>query len=134
MKQAVQDQDLVHIDARCAHWGRQIVVHKGEAKKAKRLQTLTRNGLYVLREQGLYALYLFLKYREGDGGNIIWAQIKGLWQDPAVGPLLPAHGAGPEHEAVIALTEKLSDVVLARRVTAQALIYGLYGLRAEDKG
>ena len=117
-----------NIEARCAHYGSQIVKNKAQAKDPKRLETITRNALGVMREEGLFAFYLYLQYQKKDGGKVIWDQVKALWRDEAVGPLLS--GGGGDREQVIALTEDLNDLLLAREVAERALIYALYGLRA----
>ena len=119
----------MNIEPRCAHFGSQIVQNKGQAKDPKRLQTIVRNALGVMREEGLFAFYLYLKYRWGEGGQVIWPQVKGLWQDEAVGPLWPE--GQDDREGVIALTEDLHDLLLAREVAERALVYALYGLRVE---
>jgi len=120
-----------NVEALCARYGSQIVQNKGSEKEAKRLETVTRNALGVLREEGLFAFYIYLQYRLKEGGEVIWTQVGKLWQDKAVGPLLS--GNGEERKQVIALTESLNDILLAREVTERALIYALYGLRAEKK-
>jgi hypothetical protein len=118
-----------NIEARCAHYGSQIVVHKDEVTDPKRLETITRNALAVMREDGLFAFYLYLRYRWDEGGRVLWPQLKALWQDDSVGGLL---GQGRDRQQVIALTEHLGDLVLAREVAERALVYALYGLRSED--
>jgi hypothetical protein len=118
-----------NVEARCAHFGSQIVINKGEAPDPKRLQTITRNALAVMREEGLFAFYLYLQYRWKEGGRVIWPQVRSLWRDDSVGDLL---GAGRDREQVIALTGQLDDLMLAREVAERALVYALYGLRSED--
>jgi hypothetical protein len=117
------------IEARCAHYGSQIVENKGRAGKgAERLESVARNAMGVLREDGLYAFYLFLRYRWGEGGDVVWEQIRELWAHDALGPLIERDGGRDE---VIALTESLPDLLLAREVAERALVYALYGLRSE---
>jgi hypothetical protein len=117
-----------NIEARCAQYGSQIVINKERAPDPKRLETITRNALAVMREEGLFAFYLYLQYRGKEGGHLVWNQIKALWLHPSVGPLL---GDGGDREGVIALTESLDDLMLAREVAERALVYALYGLRSE---
>jgi hypothetical protein len=129
------------MEARCAYYGSDIVKNKEKSKDPKRLETITRNALGVMREEGLFAFYLYLKYRglknkadgsqEDEGGHLIWNQVKALWQDQAVGPLLS--GDGDDRQQVIRLTENLNDLLLAREVAGRALVYALYGLRAESE-
>lgn len=116
------------LEAVCARYGSKIENRQKEAKDPKRLQTIIRNALGVLREDGVFAFYLFLQYRKGEGGGVIWDEICSLWQNPSVGPLLKAPGGKAE---VIALTDDLQALLLAREVAERTLIYALYGLRAK---
>ncbi|HID65324.1 MAG TPA: hypothetical protein EYP49_21615 [Anaerolineae bacterium] len=116
------------IEPRCAFFGSRIADEK--SVDSKRLQTVVRNSLGVLREEGLFAFYLYLKYRWDEGGQVIWEQIKSLWEDEVTGPLWK--GGLEDREGVIALTESLYELVLAREVAEKALTYALYGLRAGD--
>lgn len=118
-----------NLEAVCAGYGSAIERRKDEAKDAKRLQTLIRNALGVLREDGLFAFYLFLQYRKGEGGGVIWDEVRQLWQDAAVGPLL---GKGGGKAEVIQLTDDLPALLLAREVAERTLIYALYGLRGKE--
>ncbi|HFD38240.1 MAG TPA: hypothetical protein ENJ31_00095, partial [Anaerolineae bacterium] len=88
--------DYTHLEPLCAHFGSRIVAADGV--DSSRLQTIVRNALGVMREEGLFAFYLYLRYRWEDGGKVIWPQIRGLWREEAVGPLL---GGGDDREAVI---------------------------------
>ena len=106
-----------------------IEQQKGSDKEARRLGTIIRNALGVLREDGVFAFYLFLRYRWEDGGKVIWPQLKALWQNDAIGPLLT--GAGSDRDQVIALTDDLQALLLARDVAERTLVYALYGLRAK---
>lgn len=118
----------MNLEPRCAYYGGQIDGAKREQKARKRLETLVRQTLGVLREEGIYATYLFLNYRAKEGGSVILAQLLALWRDEAVGPLLVAGGS--DREQVIALTEELDALLLARQVAERTLVYALYGLRA----
>lgn len=127
-----------NVEARCAHYGSQIVRNKSMAKDPKRLEAVVRNALGVLRNDGIFAFYLYLQYRsrkdkdgKEEGGKLTWLQVQELWADGEIGPLLS--GNGNIRDQVIALTEDLSALLLARKVAEQTLIYALYGLRAEDK-
>lgn len=120
---------MITIEAKCAACGAKIAAgdHKVDSK---RLQTLVRNGLGVMRTDGLYAFYLYLQYRKKEGGELIWREIKALWSAPeGLGPL-PGAARADDTQAVIALTENLENVLLARKLTERALVYALYGLRA----
>jgi len=117
-----------NIDERCAHYASVIVSQRGTSKEAGALQTVIRNALGVMREQGLYAFKLFVDYRAKIGGNLIWEQTRALWQDSVVGPLLS--NAQNDLDGVRTLTTDLNDLLLAREITERMLIYALYGLKA----
>ncbi len=125
-----------HLEAVCAQYGNKIESRKDEAKDVSRLQTILRNALGVLREDGVFAFYLFLQYRakkdargKDEGGGIIWDEIRQLWRNDAVGPLLT--GKGSDRDQVVALTNDLQALLLAREVAERTLVYALYGLRAK---
>ncbi len=124
------DNTKRNLEAVCAEYGSAIERRKGGDKEAKRLETIVRNALGVLREDGVFAFYLFLQYRKDDGGGIIWDEVRKLWRDNAVGPLLS--GNGSDREQVIALTDDLTALLLAREVAERTLIYALYGLRGKE--
>ncbi len=119
----------MNVETKCAHYGSLIV---DQATDRKKVETVTRNALGVLREDGLFAFYLYLQYRSKEGGGLVWKQVKALWQDSAVGPLMSGDGNDQQtdREQVIALTGDLNDLLLAREVAERALVYALYGLRA----
>ena len=116
----------MNVETRCAYYGSHIVDQAADRKK--KVETVTRNALGVLREQGIFAFYLYLQYRSKEGGDLVWQQVKALWRDQEVGPLMG--GGGNDRQQVIALTGDLNDLLLARQVAERALIYALYGLRA----
>jgi hypothetical protein len=116
------------IEATCASYGGTITGDTSEARK--KLQTLVRNAMAVMREQGVYAFYLFLQYRAGQGGDTIWHAVRNLWSDADLGPILP--GGTDDRQRIIQLTEDLDSLLLARQVAERTLTYALYGLRAGD--
>lgn len=119
------------LEAVCAQYGSKIEQRKDEAKDDSRLQAIIRNALGVLREDGVFAFYLFLQYRKKDSGGVIWDEVLHLWQNEAVGPLMKEVKNEQEARAeVIALTDDLQALLLAREVAERTLIYALYGLRA----
>jgi len=118
-----------NLEAICARCGAGIAECVPEPKRG---QTLVRNAMGVLREDGVYAFYLYLLYRADEGGDRIWAAVRDLWRDPAAGSLLVQ--GDDEGERVIALTEDLHRLLLARQLAERALVYALYGLRAGRQG
>ena len=119
-----------NLDALCAQAASQMV-GATQTDDLKTLEGTTRNALAVMREQGLYAFYIFLRNKSAEGGEQVWKLAKQLWQNQALGPLLPERGSADER--IIALTQDLDDLLLARQLAERALVYALYGLRAERK-
>jgi hypothetical protein len=116
------------VESKCAACGSAIVQDQFSQANRKKVETTVRNSLGVLRTDGLYAFYLFLKYKKDDGGEKILEKITALWREDEIGPLLD--GRGSRTDQVIRLTENLQDVILTRQVTERALVYALYGLRS----
>ncbi len=113
----------------CAETGRKITERFGN-KKAKKAETIVRDGLGVARVDGMYALYLYLRYKDKDGGLKIWEEISSLLKTAEVGSPLGT-AKGDDVEKVIEMTESLYKVLLARQLCERALTYALYGLRTK---
>jgi len=116
-----------NLDAHCAHCAHQIVALSGTSRD-KELENRLNNALSVLQEDGFYAFYLFLKYRDLDRPpKDVWSLLRALLRGDAVGAPLP-----PEDDdtAVIQLTEDLQTLLLAKQLTERTLIYVRYGLRS----
>lgn len=120
--------NYTHLESLCAHFGGQIAQNKNQVKDPKRMETIIRNAAGVMRKEGVFAFYLYLRYRWSEGGKVIWPQIRSLWREKAVGPLLDDED---ERDAIITLTDNLSKLLLARQLAERALIYALYGLREQ---
>jgi len=60
----------------------------------------------------------------------IWCHLAALLRDPEVGGLLESSNGPDDAQALIALTEDLHKLVLAKQLMQQTLIYARYGLRA----
>lgn len=128
---------MANMETLCARYGSKIVEDKAQVKDEKRLETIVRNALGILREEGIFAFYIFLQYRgdkngKDEGGKLIWSQVSALWRDKKAGPLVSG-GGDVSRDQVIAVTEDLQTLLLARQVTERMLVYALYGLRVKDK-
>jgi hypothetical protein len=106
---------MQNLDVECAKLGREL------ARLDKDDKTLTR-ALGVLEEQGTYACFLFLHTQ--DAGSQVSAELAGfLRKVPAESPLL---GDGEIFTALQALAGDLDQLLFARDLLRQALIYGRY--------
>lgn len=122
---------VTNLDAYCAQCAHEIVSLSGQ-NRDKELENRLNNALGVLQEDGFYAFYLFLKYRDLDRPpKDVWRQIKALLQNDAVGAPLPQ---GNDDNAVIQMTEDLRKLLLAKQLTERALVYARYGLRSLPGG
>lgn len=128
MADAKPTATYVNLDAQCARYAALI---EGEIrpKDASKLEILARNGLGVLREQGIYALFMYLRYRDKGDKLGVWRHIAELLRAKEINLL---RAGGEEGACVRALTRNLDDLLLARELVDQTLIYALYGLRARN--
>lgn len=123
----------MNLDARSARIAGQLVdeVKNKPEKKRKEVENTIRNALGVMREEGLYAFYIYLQSSD--------AELRLIWDHAAV--LLSQEdlkllGKNPDlgkREELIRLTENLSNLLMARQLVERYLTYALYGLRAVRK-
>jgi hypothetical protein len=115
-----------NLDLECAKLGRALAGLQDVEEK------LLTNALSVLEEQGLYACFLFLKARGGDGGKHVSAKcaefLRGV---PAGGALL---GSGDVLAALQVLAGDLDKLLFARDLLRQALVYGRYHAKSPGGG
>jgi len=123
----------VNLDAHCAHCASEIVdLSDHGQRRDKDLENRLNDALGVLQQDGFYAFYLFLKYRELDRNpKDVWSKVKILLRKDAVGAPLPQ---GDDEAAVIEMTEDLQKLLLARQLTERTLVYARYGLRSLPGG
>lgn len=97
--------------------------------KAKDVENNIRNAMGILREEGVYAFYLYLLYRESKDATmkVIWKKAARLLSREELRLFNHDH---PTREEVIALTENLNNLLLARQLIERYLTYALYGLRS----
>ncbi len=103
-------------------------------KDKKMHESLCRNARSILREEGLYSLYLYLQYRKDKGGSQLWKILGTLLQHESLESPLPSDIQivfSPEIEnKVIGLTENYYQMVFIRVMMRTTLTYAIYGLRA----
>jgi hypothetical protein len=136
--------EIVNLDAVCAEHAYTIVkgvAPTGELSKGDKseLENTITKSLGVLQEQGVYAFFLFLEYRtEKPGAKQTVHQSWELLRTAKL-PLkeLPKNNRVDWVE-LRKLTEKLDDLLLARELLEQTLIYARYhakalGVKTEQK-
>lgn len=113
---------MENLDLKCAELGERL------AGQQKVDEKLLNNALAVLEEQGVYAFFLYLKTRGGDGGESATRTCAEFLQGvPAGRPIL---GRGDVFQALQALGQDLDRLLFARDLLRQALLYGRYHAKA----
>lgn len=116
-----------NLDLACARAGQAIA-----EKPSKELEKLVTSALAVLEEQGVYALFLFLKTRGGKAAPIIEQKVREfLKTTPQRAPLLS--GDGDVFALLQSMSEDLDKLLLARDLLRQALVYARYHARVPQK-
>lgn len=116
-----------NLDLACARTGQAIA-----EKPSKELEKLVTSALAVLEEQGVYALFLFLKTRGGKAAPTIEQKVREfLKTTPQRAPLLS--GDGDVFALLQLMSEELDKLLLARDLLRQALVYARYHARVPQK-
>lgn len=115
---------LENLDLACAKVGKTIA-----EMPSKELEKLVTNALAVLEEQGIYALFLFLKAR-GDK-NVSKELRKFLKVTPQRAPLLS--GNADVFTSLQQIGNDLDKLLLARDLVRQTLVYARYHARVPQK-
>ncbi len=116
-----------NLDLACARTGQAIA-----EKPSKELEKLVTSALAVLEEQGVYALFLFLKTRGGKAALTIEQKVREfLKTTPQRAPLLS--GDGDVFALLQSMSEDLDKLLLARDLLRQTLVYARYHARGPQK-
>lgn len=116
-----------NLDLACARTGQAIA-----EKPSKELEKLVTSALAVLEEQGVYALFLFLKTRGGKAAPTIEQKVREfLKTTPQRAPLLS--GDGDVFALLQSMSEDLDKLLLARDLLRQTLVYARYHARGPQK-
>lgn len=116
-----------NLDLACARTGQAIA-----EKPSKELEKLVTSALAVLEEQGVYALFLFLKTQGGKAAPTIEQKVREfLKTTPQQAPLLPDDG--DVFALLQSMSEDLDKLLLARDLLRQALVYARYHARVPQK-
>jgi len=125
--------NLENLDLVCAKLGKTIA-----ANPSKDLENLITNALAVLEEQGVYALFLFLKSRlksrdSSEAEGIIKKLHDFLKKNPQQAPLV-GDSADDIFTSLQPMAEDIDKLLLARDLIRQALVYARYHARVQEKG
>lgn len=116
-----------NLDLACARTGQAIA-----EKPSKELEKLVTSALAVLEEQGVYALFLFLKTLGGKAAPTIEQKVREfLKTTPQRAPLLS--GDGDVFALLQSMSEDLDKLLLARDLLRQTLVYARYHARGPQK-
>jgi len=116
-----------NLDLACAKMGKDITNSSSDD-----LEKVITDALAVLEEQGIYAMFLFLKTRGGSGGEYVSQKLhKFLKETPQQAPLLPENG--DVFTSLQQLVGDLDRLLLARDLVTQTLVYARYHARLHEK-
>lgn len=119
-----------NLDLACAKAGENIA-----ERPSKDLANLITNALAVLEEQGVYALFLFLKAQTGKNKQIAESVSDKLHEflkvTPHHTPLLP--GDDDIFTALQGMAEDLDKLLLAQDLLRQSLVYARYHARVPQE-
>ena len=126
-------EGITNLDSLCAQRGYEIVrmvAPNGSLPKSDRakLENTITKSLGVLQENGVYAFFLYLDYRSGEkGAPETKSQTLSLLRHTEVNLL----SSDSNHfQAVQQLTNELDNLLLARQLLEQTLIYARYHAKA----
>ena len=116
-----------NLDLACAKVGKTIA-----ERPSKELENLVTSALAVLEEQGIYALFLFLKARGGSGAENVNQKIyEFLKVTPQQAPLL--FDNADVFTSLQQMAQDLDKLLLARDLVRQILVYARYHARVPQK-
>ncbi|MBU4479244.1 MAG: hypothetical protein KKH34_09225 [Candidatus Omnitrophica bacterium] len=118
-----------NLDLICAREGRAIAENPSSD-----LENLITNALAVLEEQGVYALFLFLSTINGKNKKALAEQVSTklqafLQKTPKSGALIPKDAI--IFDALQKMSENLDNLLLARDLLRQTLVYARYHAKCE---
>jgi hypothetical protein len=117
-----------NLDLACAKVGKTIA-----EQPSKELENLITSALAVLEEQGIYALFLYLKAQGKDIGRTVSDNLHNFLKNtPQQSPLLSM-----DNNDIFAVLQKLGEnldnLLLARDLVRQSLVYARYHARVEGR-
>ncbi|MBE3595126.1 MAG: hypothetical protein IMX04_08875 [Candidatus Carbobacillus altaicus] len=116
---------MENLDVECAKLGEELA----ELADAK----LLTDALAVLQEQGLYAFFLYLKVQKEKGEKIKELCTDFLEKTSGKNLLSLKSQPGYEFELVKTLAANLDDLLFARDLLLQAIMYGRYHAKVKKE-
>jgi hypothetical protein len=118
-----------NLDLACAKVGKNIA--EGSSKEPKNLIT---NALAVLEEQGMYALFLYLKAQGKETGKTVSDKLHDFLKNtPRQSPLLSMDN-NDIFSALQELGANLDNLLLARDLVRQSLVYARHHAQLCEDG
>ncbi|MGF1641425.1 MAG: hypothetical protein ACFCUO_10800 [Rhodospirillales bacterium] len=115
---------MENLDLKCAELGRELAGLNGVDEK------LLTDALAVLEEQGVYAFFLYLKARGKNAGEEMSSKAREFLAATPQERSVLGQGDSDVFSALKTLAEKLDDLLLARDLLRQALVYARYHAKA----
>jgi len=116
-----------NLDLACAKAGKTIA-----EKSSKELENLITSALAVLEEQGVYALFLFLKTQGKNVGQTVSSKLhEFLRKTPKQGPLL-SEDVRDIFTALQKMDGNIDGLLLSRDLLRQSLVYARYHARIRE--
>lgn len=127
----MSDSSFENLDLACAKAGQAIA-----ATPSKELEKLITNALGVLEEQGVYALFLFLKAQGKGMGRNIGKQLEEFMKKTLRQcPLLSEHDKDDILSALQSMSTDMDCLLLSHDLLRKTLVYARYHARlGEDMG
>lgn len=117
-----------NLDLACAKVGKTIA-----ERPSKGLENLITSALAVLEEQGVYALFLFLKAQGKDEGKTVSGKLHVFLKKTPQQQHLLSDDADI-FNSLQRMAENLNNLLLARDLIRQSLVYARYHAREPQKG
>ena len=122
-----------NLDASCAALGYELGTMVAKDKTSKDTESSITKALGVLEEQGVYALFLYLHAREKGFGHSVSTKLMEFLRLDDVG-LVGERGDSEPFGALQELAKDLDDLLFARGLLHQVLVYARYHAKAAQAG
>jgi hypothetical protein len=122
----------LNLDAACARWGHELGTMVAKDKTPKDTENSLTKALGVLEEQGVYALFLYLHAREKQLGLKFSQELMKFLRSDDVG-LLRTKTKNEPFDVLQDLAKNLDDLLFARDLLHQVLVYARYHAKAKSK-
>ncbi len=118
-----------NLDAACAALGHELGTIVAQGKTSKDTENSITKALGVLEEQGVYALFLYLHAREKDLRDRFSEKLMKFLRSEDV-RLVPEQENSEPFGALQELAKSLDDLLFARGLLHQVLVYARYHAKA----